>query len=119
MQNMWMQWIRANWQALRAGQWLRVPRTWLAHPQHVPGFERVVGWPKNQTCDWGLSLDDGSRIHVQCYQAADGSSMLSVHRDKWDPKVSPAMHLLFETPAGPMLGLVALMTVVGVAATRA
>ncbi|HEU4732396.1 MAG TPA: hypothetical protein VFT22_31090 [Kofleriaceae bacterium] len=119
MLNMWMQWIRVNWRELCAGKWLRVPQAWLAHPQFVEGFERVVGWPKNQTCDWGLSLVDGSRLHVQCYRAPDGTPMLYVHRDKWDPKVSPAMHLLFETPVGPMLGLAALVTAVGVAATRA
>ena len=119
MLNMWMQWITMNWQELCAGKWLRVPETWLVHPQFVDGFERVAGWPKNQTSDWALSLHDGSRIHVQCFQAADGSLMLCVHRDKWDPKVSPVMHLLFETPAGPVLGFVALATVTGVVAARA
>jgi hypothetical protein len=121
MQDIWMQWIAENWRALRAKQRLTVPDAWLPHPQFVNGFKRVRGWPAGQLCDWGLSLDDGSRIHVQCFRRADRTETLVAHRDRWDPTVDAAtavMHLVFETPAGPVLGLAALTTVAGVVVSR-
>ena len=110
----WMQWIANNWEALCAGRKLCVRQGWLAHPRFVPGFRQVQGWPMGQSCDWGLQLDDKSRIHAQCYAAPDGTPMLCIHRDKWDPDRGlghAVMHALFETPAGPAFGVAALATV--------
>jgi len=76
--NRWTQWIAYNWQALCAGKTLHPPAHWLAHPQHVAGFRRAAGWPRNQTCDWALSLDDGCRIHVQCYDEGGWSSLRAI-----------------------------------------
>lgn len=126
MKNLWMQWIAMNWRALCAKERLPIREPWLPHPQFVEGFSRVRGWPVGQLCDWGLSLNDASRIHVQCYRRTDGTETLVAHRDRWDPAVAPAnaaMHLLFETPAGPLLGFGALTTaafaVVGVVSRTA
>jgi hypothetical protein len=116
----WRSWINRNWKNLCAGKKLCVAQNQLAHPSYFPGiFEPVEGWSANQTCDWGLALADGSRIHVQCYTASDGTPAFCIHRDKWDPNrdiVSAAMHAVFETPLGAVLGVAAMLGIVGATA---
>lgn len=78
---------------------------WLPPPA-VAGFARIeVASPEGQVADWGLSFDDGSRVHIHEY--ADGRRV--VHRDQHDPANgfwSTVSHLLSETWVGPVLGVV-------------
>ena len=104
----WNRWITDNWQALCAKRKLCVREGWLEHPRYVAEFRQIQGWPKDQTCDWARAMNDGSRVHVQCYAAPDGTPMLCIHRDRWDPDRgigNALMHLAFETPAGAVLGV--------------
>jgi hypothetical protein len=72
---------------------------WLPHPM-TAGFQKIdIAEQTGQIADWGLSLADGSRVHV--HQLSDGRQL--VHRDKFDPAHSlqfTAQHLMFETVWG-------------------
>lgn len=105
----WMMWINNNWLELKKGRKLFVRQRGLPHPGNADsGFTRVIGWPVEQSCDWGLPLEDGSRVHVQCFTTKEGTPVYGIHRDRWDPSrglASALKHLVLETPAGAV-GLV-------------
>jgi hypothetical protein len=113
---MWTRWIRENWAALVRGSMLHVAEGQLGHPARLPGlFKPAAGFPDGQTCDYVMPLDDGSRVHVQCYRSANGIPLLRVHRDRWDPDRdvgSFMLHALLETPVGPALAGLALIGLV-------
>jgi hypothetical protein len=99
-QGIWMGWINQNWQRLVSGDKINAP-IGLAAPEEA-GFEMIeVAHPVGQSRDWGLSVSDGSRIHVHEY--ADGRRV--VHRDAHNPKrgLGPMLaHLMQETPYGAL-----------------
>lgn len=83
----------------------------LPHPS-AGGFHLISpAMPDGQVGDWGLSLDDGSRIHL--HEFADGR--LIAHRDVFDPDrgIGHAIaHVIAETPLGAavaVLGLVLML----------
>jgi len=90
----WQDWISFNWRPLAGGARLEAPR-WLPHPS-TEGMRRIeLAAPSGQVADWVLPYNDHSRIHV--HELADGRLM--VHRDQYDPDVSPAhalAHLIAE-----------------------
>ena len=100
------QWLSTHWAALCAGK--RIEVAFQVHPARY-GFQRLsIALNVGQTENWGLSLRDGSRIHL--WLMPDGRWI--AHRDATDPSVSPlhaAVHVLTATPLGP----VALLGVIG------
>jgi hypothetical protein len=105
----WLPWIRAQWSVLTAGRKIIAP-TWLPDPR-TAGFHPIaLATPEGQCADWGLSLTDGSRIHVHDFP--NGGRV--VHRDRHDPDQgfwNALAHLFTETwvgPAGVLTGLVLL-----------
>lgn len=108
----WQHWIRTHWSALTAGNKLYIPQSEIMHPGRCPLFTAGLGFPDGQTCDYMMPINDGSRIHVQCFTSANGVASFRVHRDRWNPDrdlASFVLHALFETPVGPALtGLVVL-----------
>lgn len=100
LQAAWVAWANVNWTSLVGGLKLGAP-VWLAAPAEA-GFEIIeIAHPVGQARDWGLSLADGSRLHVHEY--ADGRRV--VHRDVHNPKrgLGPMLaHLMQETPYGVM-----------------
>jgi len=96
VRNQWQSWINHNWQSLVGGVKLEMPR-WMT-PSTEAGFTLLpVAHPVGQARDWGLSMPDGSRIHVHEYP--DGRFV--THRDKFDPArgfQSSVAHLMQETP---------------------
>lgn len=118
----WKTWLMRNMKTLQGGDRIFVLARELPHPAYCEGFKKVDGWPDGQRCDWALRLDDGSRIHVQCYLDQNGVEKYRIHRDKWDPSLgleSWLMHALFETPAGPAIGILASVLVVALVANTA
>ena len=95
----WVAWIRVEWPRLSAGAKVVAP-AWLPSPP-VNGFTALaVATPQGQCADWGLSLNDGSRIHV--HEFATGERI--AHRDEHDPGQGlgrALAHLAFETWVGP------------------
>ncbi|MGH9884486.1 MAG: hypothetical protein ACREBE_03095 [bacterium] len=68
--------------------------------------------------DWGLSLPDGSRIHL--WLLPDGRWI--AHRDATDPSLSPAhavVHVLTATPLGAALAFLGVVGLTAVAMSRA
>lgn len=110
----WGGWITSCWNELARGSKLQVPGH-LPHPRWV-GFHAIdVATPEGQCSDWGLSLTDGSRIHVHEY--SDGR--LVAHRDRFDPAagfLNAVKHLLTETFVGPALLAVGVVVVLNRAA---
>lgn len=102
----WVSWIQSNWKSLKSGKKISAP-TWLGHPSYA-GFRQIDLAARQEQCrDWGLSFDDGSRVHVHEFE--DGR--LLVHRDRYDPAKSLGSlfaHLLGETVLGPVLLVVGL-----------
>ena len=98
LQKIWMAWIHQNWQNLVSGKKIIAPGGFVAPAE--AGFEAIgLAHPVGQTRDWGLSMTDGSRIHI--HEFANGQRV--VHRDKYDPKRglgSALAHLMQETPYG-------------------
>lgn len=96
----WLEWIRSNWLLFLAGQKIEAP-WWLGSPLQA-GFQRIsLAHPSGQESDWGLSISDGSRIHVHSY--ATGRNV--VHRDKHDPAQGldrAIAHIVEETPYGKL-----------------
>jgi len=108
----WHTFIASNWVALAAGKkiWINVRPG--DHPRFSTLFKANTGWPAGQHCDFTASYRDGSRVHVQCFATERGMLRLRVHRDQFDPDqgvLNLVLHGLLETPAGPMLALVALV----------
>src|SRR3982751_2578463 len=95
-QQSWVNWIAMNWPGLIAGSKLVAP-AWLGAPADA-GFQPIqITLLQGQAKDWGLSMSDGSRIHV--HEFADGRR--TAHRDKFDPARgvgSMVAHLMQETP---------------------
>jgi hypothetical protein len=112
----WQRWTSEHWLELVEGKHLEVPAGELEHPLSV-GFERLVFTePAGQAADYGLSLRDGSRLHVHAF--ADGT--MTVHRDRIDPKrgvVAGVRHYLEEAPSAKITVTGALV-LAGVAALR-
>lgn len=106
----WVQWIAANWPALKHGRKLVAP-AWLP-PARAAGFRPIsVATPEGQCADWALPYDDGSRVHV--HEFPDGSR--NVHRDQYNPDAGlghMALHLLTETDVGPVLAGVLIVVLV-------
>jgi hypothetical protein len=98
LQRTWVSWIHQYWQHLASGSKIQAPR-WLPAPADA-GFTLIeIAHPAGQARDWGLSMADGSRIHVHEY--ADGRRV--VHRDAYDPNRGlghTLAHLMQETPYG-------------------
>src|SRR5258708_5066493 len=95
----WYPWIQAQWSSLREGKKVPAP-DWL--PDLRPaGFHPIaLATPEGQCADWGLSLTDGSRIHV--HEFPNGHRV--VHRDRHDPDqgfFQALAHLFTETWVGP------------------
>lgn len=103
------QWLNMHWAALCSGK--RIEVAFLVHPTRF-GFRRLsIALNIGQAEDWGLSLPDGSRIHV--WLMRDGRWI--AHRDATDPSLSPlhaVVHALTATP----LGALALLGIVGLTA---
>ncbi len=105
--------IKQNWSRLGAGKKFTIRASEFLHPSRDPSFRERPGWPVGQTCDYVASVTDGSRVHAQCF-TQDGEAVIRVHRDEWDPDHSLGnfiKHALFETPAGPILGALALIAI--------
>ena len=102
-------WWRQQWARLAAGARIPVPAG-LPHPSQA-GFTPIsVAVPVGQIHDWGLSLSDGSRIHVHEYSGG----RFVAHRDRHDPSrglSSMGLHLLTETYVGPVVAVFALVLV--------
>lgn len=102
--------------ALCSGQRLEVP--FHVHPMGC-GFQRLpIAMNVGQMEDWGLSLPDGSRIHL--WRTTDGRWI--AHRDATDPSVSPlhaAVHVLTETPFGAAVAFLGVGGLAAVAMSRA
>lgn len=100
----WNGWIYSNKEPLVAGAKIAAPQ-WLGSPS-LGGLRPITSAAyEGQVRDWGLSLHDGSRIHVHEYP--DGRYV--AHRDSHDPDRgvgNMVAHLVFDTP----LGLIALAT---------
>lgn len=102
-------WIIDNWNHLVRGKKLWVTIPWHSHPKHHPDFRTNGGWPVGQRSDYTMSLQDGSRIHVQEFDGEAGRHRLRVHRDAYDPEQGLGnllLHGLVETPVGPILAAV-------------
>ncbi|HEX6039314.1 hypothetical protein [Longimicrobium sp.] len=96
----WAYWLGVNWTSLTSGAKIFAPGS-LAPPQEVGFMALPFAHPVGQVKDWGMSLADGSRIHV--HEFANGTRV--VHRDQHDPAagVGPALaHLMHETPYGKL-----------------
>jgi len=105
--------VQQLWPRLRNGEKIDVPTWAVEHPSTRPDLFGVppAAWDMGQRCDfvWRLGERRG-RVHVQCFNQ-NGVPTLRFHVDRWDPDNGlgdAIMHLLFETPAGPLVGLVAL-----------
>jgi hypothetical protein len=96
----WLSWINSQWSDLQGGKKVTAPG-WLPTPRES-GFQPIpIASPEGQCADWGLSLTDGSRVHV--HQFNDGRRV--VHRDRFDPDqgiLRGVAHLLTETWVGPV-----------------
>lgn len=96
----WYGWIQQSWGRLSAGGKIEAP-SWLPSPA-TAGFAVIaIASPEGQSGDWGLSMNDGSRVHVHVFP--DGRRV--VHRDRFDPARSiwsMIAHLLTETWVGPV-----------------
>ena|ERR1041385_2499567 len=106
----WVAWTSAHWQELSSGGKLAVS-PWLTHPRLAGFYPIDIATPEGQSLDWGLSLTDGSRIHV--HEFSDGT--LVAHRDRFDPQrgLGPMLaHLLTETFVGPLVGAIVLFAVI-------
>lgn len=113
----WQAWALDHWQALVDGVHVDVAAGELSPPSSA-GFERLA-WaePLGQDEDWGLSLSDGSRLHV--HRWTDGS--MRVHRDRIDPArgVVPALrHFVAEAPSAKVAMVVGGAVVAGKALRR-
>ncbi len=95
----WQPWVHAQWSSLTAGKKIVAP-DWLPDPR-TSGFRAIaLATPEGQCADWGLSMDDGSRVHV--HEFPDGRRV--VHRDRHDPDQgfwNALAHLFTETWVGP------------------
>ena len=95
--------VRQNWRALKLGRRVRLAAGTVQHPSESERFRPLLlAWPVGQTCNFGWSLTDGSRIHAHCFEGG----AIVLHRDRWDPSagIVPAiMHGAFETPIGRAL----------------
>jgi hypothetical protein len=101
------QFVAEFWAALVAGKHLEYALGEVEHPLERPDIFRQPdgAWPAGQTCDYVWRLEDGSRIHAQCF-VRDSARRVRLHRDQWDPQASlPRLiaHGLFETPIGGIL----------------
>lgn len=98
LRNQWVSWINLAWQHLTSGAKVEAP--WMLPAPGEAGFELIeIAHPTGQSRDWGMSMADGSRIHI--HEFADGRRV--VHRDVHDPKrgLGPTLaHLMQETPYG-------------------
>lgn len=107
----WLPWFHTQWSALTAGRKIIAPE-WLPDPR-IAGFKPIaLATPEGQCADWGLSLTDGSRIHV--HEFPNGRRV--AHRDRYDPDqgfLRALAHVFMETWVGPAAiaaGLVLLAT---------
>ncbi len=103
--------VRRYWPQLMRGEKIEVPAAWIEHPASRPDLFGVPpgAWPVGQTCDYVWRLREGGRIHAQCF-GRNGSPMLRVHLDRFDPDRSFGdllLHAIHETPVGPILGAAA------------
>lgn len=110
------QWLSIHWGALCAGK--RIEVAFHVHPACC-GFQRLlIAMNVGQLEDWGLSLPDGSRIHL--WLMPDGRWI--AHRDATDPSLSllhAAVHVLAATPIGAALAFLGVVGVTAVAMSRA
>lgn len=102
-------WLQLSIDQLRAGKKVDWPSAYLGHPT-AHGFSTKGGpfLQVGQCRDWTLGLADGSRLHahLDCE-----TGRILVHRDRFDPSrglLHAIAHLVAETPAGPILGLMGL-----------
>jgi len=83
------------------------------------GFQQLsMAMNVGQAEDWGLSLPDGSRIHL--WLMPDGRWI--AHRDATDPSLSPlhaAVHVLTATPLGVAVAFLGVVGLTAVAMSRA
>lgn len=107
----WIGWIASVWPRLKARAKVEAPAC-LPHPEDGGFSPESIATPEGQCCDWVLSYDDGSRIHI--HEFCDGRRV--VHRDQYDPNQGLGnliAHLALETPLVPALligvGLVAVV----------
>jgi hypothetical protein len=103
----WLAWVRHQWPKLEAGVRITAP-DWLPTP-NAAGFRPLaLATPEGQCADWGLSMNDGSRVHV--HQFPDGRRQ--VHRDQYDPDQGfgrMLAHLCLETWVGPAAAVCGLL----------
>lgn len=94
----WQDWIRFVWPSLVRGKRILAPIE--LGPPEAAGFYRIpIAEKVGQVGNWGLSLPDGSRIHL--HELSSGEFV--AHRDRHDPQrgfVRAALHLATETRVG-------------------
>lgn len=95
----WRAWLQASWPALVRGDKVTVPPGQLPRPS-LAGYRGLrVSENAGQVADWGLSLVDGSRVHLHEY----ASGRLVAHRDRFDPGrnlYALGRHVVGETRVG-------------------
>ena len=87
-----------------------VIKTWMI-PDIPSDFTPRMADNDNQLADYGLALQDGSGIHIKVY---DG--FYKVHWDEKDPKVDPIGHLVKDAPHWIVIGLMVIISIVGIIA---
>ncbi len=104
--------VQELWVRLFNGEKVDVPAWSVEHPFWRPDLFGVppAAWDMGQRCDFVWRLGERGRIHAQCFQR-DGVPTVRFHLDKYDPESglgNAILHLLLETPAGPVIGLATL-----------
>lgn len=104
------------WPKLTRGEKVDVPVFEVEHPADRPDLFRPPpgALPTGQTCDYVWRLEDGGRVHAQCFQVG-ALPTVRFHVDRFDPERSPAdwlAHALFETPLVPALAVAGLALIV-------
>ncbi len=108
--------LRRIWPQLVLGEKVDVPLYEVEHPASRPDLFRPPpgALPTGQTCDYVWRLDEGGRVHAQCFQVG-AQPTVRFHIDQYDPERSPMdwlAHAVFETPLVPALAVAGLALLV-------
>lgn len=93
----WTNAIEKHWDGLVKGEEYTIPKSRIIHPMESGFYAIALAEPCGQWHDYGMSLDDGSRIHVHEY-----ADRYDFHRDKYDPSrgvFAAVRHYLDEAPS--------------------
>jgi len=108
--------VQALWPQLLRGEKIDASEMAVEHPSCRTDLFAVppAAWDMGQRCDYVWRLPAGGRVHAQCFEQG-GQRTVRFHLDKYDPDrglVDAVKHLVFETPAGPVLALASAVFVV-------